>query len=236
MVRLLFGKSKLAAAAVAVAALLVATGQLHAQVGYTLDVTTHYQFSPAPSGALLPFGGPNPDTGFWTITNNGASTFTGTVGQVTNLGGGPNYNWTTPAPITLNPGDHITVAVNSESSNVGGYNGVTGTTENGLQINIVGQMNGTEAVNLSVFDKDIHSLVPRDSGGGLISDSYVLQGGNPLGFDTGDGFETTQADGHFQFFEQPSAATPEPASIAMLGMGALGMMGYVWRRKRQKTA
>jgi hypothetical protein len=233
MVRLLFVKSKLAVAAVAVAALLAGTGQLHAQVGYTFDVTTNYSDT-LPAGTLTPHGGPSPDTGFWTITNSGASTFTGTVGQVALAGNGNNYNFTSN-PITLNPGQSITVAVNDESSNQGGYNGPTGTMQPGVTIQINGLVNGTENVNLSVNDADIHSGVFR-SADGHNSDSYVLQGGDPFGGDTGDGFEESQASGHFQFFEQPSASTPEPASIAMLGMGALGMMGYVWRRKRQKTA
>jgi PEP-CTERM motif len=30
-----------------------------------------------------------------------------------------------------------------------------------------------------------------------------------------------------------SIATPEPASLTMLGLGALGLMGYGWRRKRK---
>jgi hypothetical protein len=28
-------------------------------------------------------------------------------------------------------------------------------------------------------------------------------------------------------------ATPEPASLTMLGLGALGLMGYGWRWKRK---
>jgi hypothetical protein len=52
-------------------------------------------------------------------------------------------------------------------------------------------------INGSIYDKDIHSgsfrIVPTASG--FSSDSYVLQGGDPCGGDTGDAFEVTQAHG-----------------------------------------
>lgn len=59
-------------------------------------------------------------------------------------------------------------------------------------------------VDGSIYDKDIHSGVFRDvhaapsglGGAPLLSDSYVLQGGDPFGGDTQDTFETTQALGH----------------------------------------
>ena len=56
----------------------------------------------------------------------------------------------------------------------------------------------------SIYDMDIHSGVFRDvnafprhrAGAPVLSDFYVLQGGDPLGCDTGDAFEATQAVGH----------------------------------------
>jgi hypothetical protein len=198
--------------------------------GYKLDVTTQYGFS-LPGGTVTPFGGPSPDTGFWTVFNAGATTFTGTVGQVALAGNGLNFDFTT-GTITLAPGQSISVAVNSESSNQGGYGGATGTLQNGVDIQLIGNVNGTEAVNLSVFDKDIHSGIFR-SADGHSSDSYVLQGGDPFGGDTGDAFEVSQAFGHFEFFEA-AAAVPEPGAFVLLGT-VLAILG-IGKKLFRKTA
>lgn len=60
----------------------------------------------------------------------------------------------------------------------------------------------------SVYDSEIHSGVFRDvhawpsalGGAPLLSDSYVVQGGDPYGGDTYDGFEVSQAPGHINLF------------------------------------
>jgi hypothetical protein len=100
--------------------------------------------------------------------------------------------------LTLNPGDHVIIEIGQESSNEGGYNGATGTAQPGDELIINGLINGTEAVNLSVFDRDVHSGIFRTNPFGVSLDNYVLQGGDPVGRDTGDGFETTQTPGFFQ--------------------------------------
>jgi hypothetical protein len=33
--------------------------------------------------------------------------------------------------------------------------------------------------------------------------------------------------------QQPMQAVPEPASLIMLGLGAFGLCGYGWRRRKQ---
>jgi hypothetical protein len=224
MKRLFFG---LAAVALSLASAGIS------KADFTLDVTTHYQFGGPPGttdGTLnTQFG--NPDTGFFIITNNGASTFSGTIGDVAVAGIGTDFSFTSGS-LVLAPGHSIAVGVNDESSNFGGFNGPTGTTQNGVEILLMGLINGVEAVNLSVFDKDIHSGVPRNANGNS-SDSYVLQGGDPTGGDTGDAFETTQADGHFRFFEAPSLMAPEPSSLTLCALGVLGLLGYGWRKRQQ---
>jgi hypothetical protein len=89
----------------------------------------------------------------------------------------------------------------------------------GALVSFTGTLSG------SIYDKDIHSGVFRDVnappsglvGAPVLSDSYVLQGGDPYGGDTGDAFEVTQADGlavvsgmtirtHYDFGNPPCAA------------------------------
>jgi hypothetical protein len=205
-----------------VLALAAVSASAQAVTPYTLDVTTFYSFTPPTTPNSLNLGSFNNDTGYFIVTNDGASTFTGTVGDVAVANGGGDYSFTSGA-LTLNPGQSVFFAVNNESSNYGGFNGT-----NGAELLIKGFINGTSAVDLSVFDKDIHSgaiRTPFD----LPSDSYVVQGGDPIGRDTGDGFETSQAPGHFTF--QAFSAVPEPQEWAMLLLGA-PLLGFAAKRKK----
>ena len=56
-------------------------------------------------------------------------------------------------------------------------------------------------LNLGVYDSQIHSGFVQSSpcDAGLVTDAYVLQGGSPTGCDNGDPYETTQAQGSFEF-------------------------------------
>ena len=58
------------------AGLLLAGAVQAVPVGYTLDVTTFYCF--CVPGDLVGGAGPGPDTGYFQVKNNGASTFSGT--------------------------------------------------------------------------------------------------------------------------------------------------------------
>ena len=198
--------------------------------GYKIDVTTHYAFS-TPSGNynFADMGSPSPDTGFAIFTNSGTSTFSGTIGLNTISGFGTDFSYS--HVLTLSPGQSAVFAVNSESSNFGGYNGPYLGSQNGVEMYLNGSFDGDAPVLLSVFDKDVHSGSFQTNPFGVSLDNYVLQGGDPFGRDTGDAFEVGQADGHFQFI----SVVPEPETYAML-LAGLGLIGFMVNRRKQQTA
>jgi hypothetical protein len=208
---------------------LAMAGAANAGIIYKIDITTHYQF-----GGCGDSGSPcaNPDTGFVTFTNNGPGPFAGSFG-ITAVAG-DTTDWSQANGGGLAAGASYTFAVADESSNRGGFNGPTGTVQPGVTMFLNGNF-GSHAVTLSVNDADVHSGVPRTNPFGDTLDSYVLQGGDDLGRDTGDAFETSQADGHFEFIAR---GVPEPATWGMmlLGLGGLGAAMRMRRRSATVTA
>jgi hypothetical protein len=212
--------------------LALTIGGAQAQTGYQIDVTTTYQTAPGPG---IDFGTQgSPDTGYALITNNGASTFTGMITGSGTAVGGTDVFVTTGPGFVLAPGATVKLGFGPESSNQGGFNtDGPGAPQFGIQLSINGDFTlgaDTENKLLQVFDKDIHSGVPRTNPFGAVTDAYVLQGGDPFGRDTGDAYETTQANGHFQFFEK-GKSTPEPTNLAMV-LPMLAPLGLLIRRKR----
>jgi hypothetical protein len=141
----------------------------------------------------------------------------------------------TTLSVTLAPGQSKILTLSDESSNQGGWNNPGSGADNGIQASFVGLINGSEAVNLSVYDMDIHSGSSRTNPFGVTLDNYILQGGDPFGRDTGDGFEESQASGTFTFSEAPSSV-PEPASLTLFGISVACMVGYSWKKKRKVAA
>ena len=190
-------------------------------VPYQFDGLAFYQFGNPPD--LIPgAAGASPDTGFVTITNNGLSTFVGNIGFKAFSGFGGNFN--SSHTVTLNPGAHVSVSINNESSNYGGFNGPYGNLtipQSGAQFFMSGSVllgTDTQSVDLSIFDKDIHSGAPRTNPFGVVLDNYILQGGDPFGRDTGDAYETTQTAGPFQFAQGgPPPDQPITASGTTFG-------------------
>ena len=198
-----------------------------APVGYALSVTTAYALGdPFPNRIDNAFT--EPDTGYLQIANTGNTTFIGSVGTdaVSAFAGDLSFS---ASGIVLAPGDSISIAIPFDASNVGGFNGPAYQARPGILIWMRGFVAAgalTEAISLAVADADIHSGMVRLDPLGLLTDSFVLQGGDPWGFDTGDAFESSQAQGTF-IFQQ---AAPEPAGLALFG---LPLAALIARRRRR---
>ncbi|MGX4803391.1 PEP-CTERM sorting domain-containing protein [Bradyrhizobium guangdongense] len=199
---------------------------------YNIDIFTGYSSSnPFGGSTFLGGGSPSPDTGFAEVVNNGPTTFTGSV-STTAVSNGAGDLSNTFLGLTLAPGQAVSFAIGTESSNVGGFNGPFGSPQPGVIITLNGLFNGQSAL-LSVNDSNIHSGVFRTNPFGVTLDNYVLQGGDPLGRDTGDGFEESQAQGHVNF--SSVGAVPEPSTWAMMILGFFGLGFLAYRRKEQAS-
>lgn len=149
-----------------------------------------------PSDLLPGSPGASPDTGYVRITNNGTSTFTGSIGFTAwspCVGDRSRYY-----SVTLAPGDHVSVQVTSESSNDGGFNGTfcndMSTPQLGAQFTMTGTVtlgSASASVDLSIYDRDMN---------------YILQGASPYGQDLGDPVEVAQPTQYFTF--QSTAPAP----------------------------
>ena len=182
---------------------------------YQLTITTHYTGGCGGGSATVGTCG-SPDTGWLQVQNTGTSAFTGT-GTLSGVAPGQTINLSIVG--TLGLGQSWVFNAGPESSNQGGFNKQAGgIPDNGLEFTLVGTAD--VAVNVDVFDKDIHSGVFRTNPFGINLDNYVLQGGDPFGRDTGDAFEETQAVGTLVV---SSAAVPVPGTLALLGLGLTGL-------------
>ena len=201
-----------------------------APVGYSLRVTTAYAAGdPFPNRIDDSFI--EPDTGFFRIDNTGLSTFSGVIGTVAVSSFAGDLSFTS-APLVLGPGGSVSVAIPDNSEDVGGFNGPYYFYRPGVEITLNGTITDgslTEAVALLVADRDIHSGVSRTDAFGLTSDSFVLQGGNPWGFQNPDAFALSQAYGVYSFTQ----SVPEPGSGSILAAGTmLVMFGCSGLRRR----
>lgn len=196
--------------------------ELSVEVGYGFGGTSS-------SGAYTG----NPDTGFVSVKNTGTSSFSGELSLLALFGGGNRND--SSGNVTLNPGDSWLLLPGSESSNDGGFNkNQPGQDPNlapddGVKFSIVGSAGGN-AINFSIFDKDIHSGTPATNPFGVTLDNYILQGGDPFGRDTGDTFEVGQAHAFFKVAGGAVGVPDAGNSLALLG-GGLGALICVRRRR-----
>jgi hypothetical protein len=184
-----------------------------AAVGYSITVTTAYAAG-NPFLNRIDQSFVEPMTGYFEIENTGDTTFSGIIGTiaVSSFAGDLSF---TSGSISLIPGASASVAIPDNSDDVGGFNGPFYEFRPGVEITLNGTMSDgplSETVDLLVADADIHSGVARVDTHGLTSDSFVLQGGDPWGFQNDDAFALSQADGVFSF-TQP---VPEPGSAQIL--------------------
>jgi len=187
-----------------------------APIGYSITVTTAYASGDAFPNRIDTAVFSEPDTGSIEIANTGETTFSGVIGTVAVSAFAGDLSFASGS-LVLAPGAAVSIVMPDDSSAVGGFNGPAYDYRPGVEIYLNGTVSdatGTEAVNLQVADADIQSGVWRTDTYGLSSDSFVLQGGDPWGFDSGNAFAMSQADGVYVF----SQAVPEPASLGLLAV------------------
>lgn len=170
----------------------------------------------------------SPDSGFFTIRNAGPSAFTGIVGGSGTANVNAGLSFLSQFDGSLGIGESVTLGAGAESSNAGGFNGLDGAL---LFIKGVVSLDGqTTDLDLSVFDKDIHSGVfrvpgengaPSDNGCGAGAfDNYVLEGGHPT-CDTFDPWEISQPHGRYTFTNIAGVASPGTLLLLIPGLAAV---------------
>jgi hypothetical protein len=197
--------------------LLVAGYAQATPIGYSITITTAYAAGD-PFENRIDSAFTELTTGYFQVANTGETTFSGAIGTIAVSAFAGDLSFASD-PLVLTPGAAVSVAIPDNSNVVGGFNGPAYEYRPGIEITLNGTMtNGplAEAVDLLVADRDIHSGVPRTDGFGLTTDSFVLQGDDPWGFQNSDAFALGQADGAFTF-QQP-VAEPRTASILTAGL------------------
>jgi len=203
-----------------------------AVVGYSITVTTAYA-NGDPFANRIDVAFVEPNTGYFQIANTGDTTFSGVVGTIAISAFAGDLSFTSGVT-TLVPNASVSVAIPDNAEDVGGFNGPAYFYRPGVEITLNGTISRgplSEPVALLVADRDIHSGVPRVDDFGLTTDSFVLQGGDPWGYQNSDAFALSQADGVY-VLDQP---VPEPAAAPIVAI-ALTLTAIIRRRLTSPVA
>jgi hypothetical protein len=191
-----------------------------APAGYTITITTAYASSD-PFQNRIDSAYTQPDTGFFQVAISGDASFSGVIGTIAVSAFAGDLSFRS-GPIVLAPGDTVSVAIPYDSSSVGGFNGPHYFYRPGVEIYLSGSLTdgtNTQALNLLVADRDIHSGIWLTDQFNLPSDSFVLQGGDPWGFDTDNSYATSLAYGVYAV----SGTVAEPGSLATLAAALVAL-------------
>lgn len=201
-----------------------------ANLAYRFDITTAYAAAdPFPNRIDNAVSGPA--TGYIQVTNAGPGDYRGIIRLVafSQIGGDMGFN----ADAGLIPsGGTVSIGLPNDSAAVGGFNGPSYTFRPGIILYMEGGVTTQAAggwLKIGVQDLDIRSGVFRVDPNGLVTDDFVLQGGDPFGFYNGTGFSLGQAWGHATL---SGVAIGEPGGMLPLGVGLLllGFRGITLRR------
>lgn len=193
-----------------------------ADVAYLFDVTSAYAtVDPFPNRIDTSVAGA--DTGYVQIVNAGNSDYRGIIRLVAVSPLGIDMGFSL-ADGVIPAGGSVSMAIANDASDVGGFNGPAGTFRPGAVVYLEGLVtagNESEPIKIAVQDLDLHSGVFQTDPHGLRTDNFVLQGGDPFGFDNGDDFELGQAWGHATL---AGVIVPEPAGTWLFALALTALL------------
>ncbi len=211
------------ALAISIGLLGLASRQATAAVEYRFDLTTAYATSnPFPNRIDNAEAGA--DTGYLLIANAGPSDYRGIIRVIAVSPFAGDQGFDLPSGF-IPSGGSVSIAMPHDFSDMGGFNGPAFFFRPGAIVYLEGivDANGESApVKVAAADLDIHSGVFRVDPHGLTTDNFVLQGGDPFGFDNGDEFETTQAWGHLTL--SGTVGIPAPPGLPILAAALGGLL------------